>query len=199
MVGGCSSAKLTEFMTKIAVSRRIPLWMMEELVPERLSLDQEQRIKNSYTLLGEKRALLSFFPEEANKINYAYKKALRFEDPSRPKNLLRTNLTCNLEKNDVVVGSLTSSMMEFVLGYTIKEYVAHIEAQFDSNMNWANQGGYWHLDHIKPCAILKYKSVHDDNFRELWALKNLRPLEKMANIKKGSKFVVQDKGITDEC
>lgn len=62
------------------------------------------------------------------------------------------------------------------------------EKQFDSNMNWSNYGKYWHIDHIYPQSLLPYTSMTDENFKKCWALDNLQPLEKIANIKKGNKI-----------
>ena len=44
------------------------------------------------------------------------------------------------------------------------------------------------LDHIKPIILFNFNSPEDKEFQECWALNNLRPLEKMANIKKGNKY-----------
>ncbi len=36
------------------------------------------------------------------------------------------------------------------LGISGYEYRKWLECQFDENMTWANQGSYWHIDHVKP-------------------------------------------------
>jgi len=57
-------------------------------------------------------------------------------------------------------------------------------------MNWNNYGrgkGKWTIDHIKPVSKFNYKSVNDEEFQRCWALKNLRPLEYIKNIKKSNK------------
>jgi 5-methylcytosine-specific restriction endonuclease McrA len=60
-------------------------------------------------------------------------------------------------------------------------------------MNWDNYGKYnkdkmtWQIDHKIPQSKLPFKSFDDDNFRKLWALDNLQPLETVANIKKGNR------------
>jgi len=64
-----------------------------------------------------------------------------------------------------------------------------IENQFTADMTWENQGSVWHLDHIYPCSKLKYSSVHDNNFKKLWSLDNLRPLCKHENMKKFNKII----------
>jgi 5-methylcytosine-specific restriction endonuclease McrA len=63
-------------------------------------------------------------------------------------------------------------------------------------MNWDNYGVYlknkdkkWHIDHIIPQSTLPYTNMEDENFKKCWALENLRPLESVENMKKGSKFI----------
>jgi hypothetical protein len=77
---------------------------------------------------------------------------------------------------------------EKAVGYTLKELVAHLENQFDSNMNWDNYGAYWHIDHIKPKSLFVFESLQDEKFKECWALSNLRPLEAKENIRKSNKY-----------
>lgn len=47
----------------------------------------------------------------------------------------------------------------------------------------------WTIDHIKPQASFHYTDFGDPEFQECWALKNLRPLEYIANIRKGDRFI----------
>jgi hypothetical protein len=65
------------------------------------------------------------------------------------------------------------------LDYSIEQLKNHIEAQFESWMNWNNRGTYiadhwddndpttwtWQLDHIIPQSELPYSSMEDENFR----------------------------------
>jgi hypothetical protein len=80
------------------------------------------------------------------------------------------------------------------LPYTIEELKEHLENLWEPWMNWDNHGGKsndkrktWHIDHIKPHSSFDYKSMDDPLFLECWALSNLQPLEKKANISKGAK------------
>ena len=74
------------------------------------------------------------------------------------------------------------------LPYSPKDLADHLEKQFDENMNWDNYGSYWHIDHIYPQSLLPYDSLLHENFIKCWALDNLRPLEKIENIKKSNKI-----------
>lgn len=79
------------------------------------------------------------------------------------------------------------------LPYTVDELKEHLERQFEPWMNWSNwsnKRGCWNIDHIRPDSSFNYKSVEDNEFQECWALKNLRPLEYIENIKKSNKIYV---------
>lgn len=80
------------------------------------------------------------------------------------------------------------------LPYTPLELKEHLEKRFEPWMTWDNYGGAndnpertWHIDHIRPQAVFPYASLDDPLFQECWALKNLRPLEKIANMTKGAR------------
>lgn len=75
------------------------------------------------------------------------------------------------------------------LGYTPPQLREHLEKQFDSNMTWENYGSYWTIDHIIPQSRLLFQSFDDENFIKCWSLENLRPLEKIENIKKSNKII----------
>lgn len=70
------------------------------------------------------------------------------------------------------------------IGYSWGELRRHLESKFDENMSWENHGSYWHIDHINPISSFKYTSLDDNLFKEAWSLSNIRPLEKVANMKK---------------
>jgi len=78
---------------------------------------------------------------------------------------------------------------ESLVGYTKEDLIKHLEKQFDDKMNWGNYSSYWWIDHKKPRALFHYSTLEDSEFKECWALKNLQPLEKIANIKKGKSYV----------
>ena len=54
-------------------------------------------------------------------------------------------------------------------------------------MTWDNWGKVWEIDHIKPLSSYKYESIEEDSFKECWSLDNLRPLDKLENIRKYNK------------
>jgi len=85
-------------------------------------------------------------------------------------------------------GKKAGKRWEFLVDYTLNDLMEHLEGQFDIKMNWDNYGNYWHIDHIKPRSIFKYTFSEDKEFKECWALKNLQPLEKIANLRKSNTF-----------
>lgn len=78
---------------------------------------------------------------------------------------------------------------ESLVGYTTEVLKIHLEKQFDKNMSWENQGSYWHIDHIIPISKHHFTSSDDLDFKRCWALKNLRPLEARANLRKHNKLI----------
>lgn len=81
------------------------------------------------------------------------------------------------------------------LPYTSDDLIKHIESKWESWMGWDNYGKYdpakktWQIDHIIPQSKLKFSSFDDENFRKLWDLSNLQPLETIANIKKSNRII----------
>lgn len=80
------------------------------------------------------------------------------------------------------------------LPYTVQQLKEHLEKQFESWMNWDNYGGKndstiktWHIDHIIPHCKFDYKNLTDSSFQMCWSLSNLRPLEKIENIRRGNR------------
>jgi hypothetical protein len=71
-----------------------------------------------------------------------------------------------------------------ILGCSFDEFKLHIESQFDENMNWENQGSYWHMDHIIPISSAEteedvYRLNHYTNFQPLYWLDNIRKGDKL--------------------
>ena len=181
--------RITESVASLAIGKNIPLWIVEEMCCG-LSDRQKSEIEKSSTLKGECDYLSFVFPELKHKIKYRYEGANKDKSSrSKFRDNLRTLLRCNMENNGIKVRSLTESMMVFLLGYTVDDLMNHLENQITAKMEWGNHGPLWHIDHIHPCAKLKYKSANCNNFKKLWSINNLRPLCKIENLKKGSKLI----------
>jgi len=76
------------------------------------------------------------------------------------------------------------------LGCTIEEFKAHIENQFVEGMTWDNHSrgeDCWHLDHIKPLALLT--SIEDPEEMESFChYTNYQPLWEKDNLSKNDKY-----------
>ncbi len=171
-------------LTNLAITKGMPYWYAEEAIPG-FAEHHINKIKKNGSREKEIKFLSSAYPKLKHKLRYRYEKKT---ERSLFKNRFRTLLRTNLQNNTIQARTLTETMIEFILGYTLNDLMSHIEKQFTAKMNWSNQGSVWHLDHIYPCSKLKYKSVHDNSFKKLWSLKNLRPLCKIENMKKFNKI-----------
>lgn len=75
-----------------------------------------------------------------------------------------------------------------LVGYTLEDLRKHLEKQFKDGMSWDNYGKYgWHVDHIIPLSAFHYETPNDIDFKQCWALKNLRPMWAAENISKHGK------------
>lgn len=92
----------------------------------------------------------------------------------------RTTLNSSLQRMKVLKTERTFKL----LGYSSKELKQHLESKFNNNMNWNNYGTYWVVDHIKPISKFNKNSC----VKEVCALNNLQPLEKIKNLQKYNKY-----------
>lgn len=97
----------------------------------------------------------------------------------------------NLAVGNAIRASLKSGtkrrrQWQTLVGYSLEEFKVHLEAQFLRGMSWENHGE-WHIDHIRPLCSFKFQTPDDPQFREAWALSNLRPLWARDNLRKGGR------------
>lgn len=92
------------------------------------------------------------------------------------------------------------SILDF-LEYTIIQLKLHLESLFEPWMTWQNYGVFrvetwkdddnstwtWHIDHIIPHSKFNYTSMEDQEFKDCWALSNLRPLSAKQNLSDGNR------------
>ena len=76
--------------------------------------------------------------------------------------------------------------------YTPGDVAEHIEANFLPGMGWHNRTD-WHIDHIRPISSFGIEHWDSPEWRECFALKNLRPLWAEDNVRKGSKVPSYEK------
>lgn len=77
-----------------------------------------------------------------------------------------------------------SKKTQEILGCSFEEFKIYLEEQFDENMNWDNQGSYWHMDHKKPISL----AMNDEEVYELNHYTNFQPLYWEDNLSKGNKY-----------
>ena len=77
---------------------------------------------------------------------------------------------------------------ERLVGFTLTDLMAHLEAKFLPGMTWENRGD-WHIDHIRPLCSFEFQTPDCPQFREAWALSNLQPLWASDNLKKGGRWI----------
>ncbi len=102
---------------------------------------------------------------------------LRWDAPS-----LRERLLSAIREWTRKHRSKDQTALEFC-GFSLKELVAHVEGQFEPWMSWDNWGE-WHIDHVIPRSM--YGKPHSR--ADVFGLKNLRPISRAANLKKGNKY-----------
>jgi hypothetical protein len=150
------------------------------------------RINNKEKILTKQKNYRNNNKEKILEYNKDYIKQRRLKDPIFK---LRINISSIINKalkkqNSSKAGK---SILQY-LPYTINEFKQHLEKQWEPWMNWDNHGKInknkrtWNIDHIIPQSSLPYISMEEENFQKCWALKNLRPMEGFANIKKGNKI-----------
>ena len=76
---------------------------------------------------------------------------------------------------------------ESLVDFNLEELIIHLESLFQPGMTWKNRGK-WHIDHIKPINLFKFKNVDDPGFKKCWSLNNLQPLWARDNMSKSNKY-----------
>lgn len=122
--------------------------------------------------------------EHINEHSRLYELKRRREDPKYRLGVrTRTAVwTCLKERN---VAKYRSTFE--ILGYTLEQLMAHLEALFTEGMTWENYGE-WHVDHKIPMTMFHFTCVEDREFKLCWCLDNLQPLWEFDNLSKGPRF-----------
>lgn len=92
---------------------------------------------------------------------------------------MRTRIYIALKGNAKVSKTAT------LVGCTIPELRAHLEARFQPGMTWANYGE-WHVDHIKPCILFDFRDPEEQG--RCFHFSNLQPLWGVENMSKGDSY-----------
>lgn len=122
-------------------------------------------------------------PEKRKIIARGYSDRFRKNPKNRPALIARRMLSRALEATS---SSRNRGGRTFdALGYSMQEFVFHMERQFLDGMSWENHGE-WHVDHIIPVSEMVSLGVNDP--KDINSLNNLRPLWAKDNLTKSSGF-----------
>ncbi len=86
---------------------------------------------------------------------------------------------------------------ELILGYSRADLGQHLESQFTPGMTWEKfLAGEIDIDHVQPRITFSYSSLQDVQFKECWALSNLRPMWAHENRSRGANAWWSRDGVT---
>jgi hypothetical protein len=112
-----------------------------------------------------------------------YRKAIKTKMRQNPVYVMHSRIS-RLHRHALSqVGAIKSSPTFESLGYTVDDFVAHIEKQFLAGMSWSNMRE-WQIDHIIPISTAKTK----EDVVALNQLYNLRPMWAEENNAKKNKI-----------
>jgi hypothetical protein len=150
----------------------------EEQVEKRRAASRATNQAARLTLQGRDRFLLAAKTWGAKGLAAEYQRRRRTEIPqARAANRLRVRLHAVLAQKG---GSARKANTLNLIGCTIDEFVAYIEAQFTDGMDWSNV----HLDHKRPLA--SFDLSDPEQVREAMRWDNFQPLWPSDNLSKGS-------------
>ena len=81
-------------------------------------------------------------------------------------------------------------------GMTMPDLRKHLESMFKPGWSWENWGDLWHLDHTFPLAAANLGDRTEFLAVNNW--RNLRPLSREENIRKGDKITPEAQALFDE-
>lgn len=173
---GCREEFITKYKHKRELCLKCVKKQWEYNNPEKARERQKRWIQRNPEYVKKYREI----PKNREHIN-RYFRQRRKENPRLHLDQNMCNLICQSLK-----GKKVGWKWETLVSYTLKDLMERLEKQFDDKMNWDNYGNYWHIDHIRPRSLFKYTSPDDPEFKKCWALENVQPLEKIANLRKGN-------------
>ncbi len=106
------------------------------------------------------------------------------ERRKQPHVRVRENLTARLSQIVKTNNYGAKVSITKALDCTLAFFLDWIAFQFDSNMTFENYGQYWHIDHCIPCSKFDLSKKEDQLRCFHWT--NLRPMEKISNIKRSN-------------
>jgi hypothetical protein len=78
---------------------------------------------------------------------------------------------------------------EFLVGYALNELIKHLKKTMPKGYKWSDYlNGDLHIDHIIPISVFNFDSPENPDFKNCWALENLRLLPASENLLKRDKI-----------
>lgn len=121
-------------------------------------------------------------PEASRRIAREYMRKRYVIPQEKLKMLARNRVWAAITRGKGAKSAKTSEL----IGCTTAFLRGHLEKQFKPGMSWANQGSYWHLDHIRPCA--SFDLTDPAQQRTCFHFSNLQPLTAWENLTKGDTY-----------
>lgn len=169
-----------------------------------LTKTRKYKSKNRQKLLNAQKIYYQNHKKEYAVSSHSYYEINKVHIKARVKNFVKlrrkNDALFRLKENiSSIVRSCINKNRESIkkyLPYTISELKEHLENQFEFWMSWQNYGTYrldiwddtdpktwaWQIDHIIPHSNFDYHSMNDQQFKDCWALSNLRPYSAKQNI-----------------
>ena len=156
----------------------------EENIDRLNKYQKKWRKENQEKIITQRRNYYEENKEEIKIRNYEYCKERKKRDPLYKLTLgIRSLILISFKGQFTTKSKRTIE----ILGCSFEEFKIHLESQFDDEMNWENQGTYWHMDHIIPISSAQseedvYRLNHYTNFQPLFWIDNLKKSNKINGV-----------------
>jgi len=175
-------AKVREYQQ--SNEEKVKLWKRRwEEVPE----NKEHKRKYHADLVKQNKAHYAKALKDWRKANpdavKAQKRRAYLKTRETAQGQIENRVRCLMHYSLRIVGKKKNGRTFKMLGYSVEDLIAHLEANFLPGMSWDNMGA-WHIDHVLPLTCWSYTDEHHPEFKAAWALANLRPLWAKENISK---------------
>lgn len=120
--------------------------------------------------------LVRTYPKFAKRIKHYFNAGrTRTVEVQLLRSRIGTGISNHAKQNGYEHVSMSKQAIEIVLGYKFEELKKSFDAKFTDGNGWHNPK-LWHIDHIVPMSMFKFKSFSDPEFLQCWSINNLRPL-----------------------
>lgn len=153
----------------------------KEYQDEFIELARERYLKNKDDLLEKAKI---YYIDNKVEINIKKAEYIRQRLKADPLYKLKMNIRTLIKNSIKGRGVKKNTKTANILGCSFQEFKDYLESKFTPEMNWDNQGSYWHMDHIKPISL----GQTEQEVIELNHYTNFQPLEKFANLTKSNKY-----------